>query len=235
MIKIIKNNLYKSKAAVIIQKQFEAQINLGCDTGLYGVEPSNAATKIVQEAWNSNELMLSGAFGTRPHQLMIAMFALSFFVAKRYERDGDAVNSDRLLLTCTNFIGVISDEILFNGRLYGFGVTDDVVRERAIALITPFVKATNSRPLANEISEATPLPHSTIDWDMWYFMYVEAAIKGSDEAGGRGLSINSDGLCLIDLMDHEPLKNAWTNKIDAVELGYQFGITFNISQFSENL
>jgi hypothetical protein len=80
-------------------------------------------------------------------------------------------------------------------------------------------------PLAGEIDEfMSESQYST--WEDWFQAFKLAAGKENPQLGP-----NEDGNSLIDFMEHEPLKRAYTDGVDPKSLARDFAAQFDITTF----
>lgn len=63
-------------------------------------------------------------------------------------------------------------------------------------------------------------------WDSWYAKFKQVASAGNQRLQLRGSDEN-----IIDLMDHQPLRNAYKLGLDADQLGEQFAKDFDVGAF----
>ena len=81
-----------------------------------------------------------------------------------------------------------------------------------------FVKSmTNISPELDELS---------LSWEQWYDMFKTESAKINPQ-----LAIDEEGLSLVDIMDDEPLKNAYRDQQNPLVIAREFAENFDISSF----
>ncbi|MDV5168828.1 hypothetical protein [Photobacterium rosenbergii] len=224
MFKAIKDNFKKAEAAVIVENLLQTHV----DTGVFQTSLSikDIANKMVQQAWEVKPDLLGGRFGTRPHKLSIASFTVAVAIVS--SGNSNSESSSDFQNVCLMMFGNIMDEIEVNGRLYNMSETDRVVIELAMNAVTPIMEAAHSSPDNHELDAILKhLDESTYTWDEWYRAFVSNACS----VEGSGLVQDENGLSLIDMMDHEPLKRAHRDGICPVRHGIAFAQQFDINKF----
>ena len=63
-------------------------------------------------------------------------------------------------------------------------------------------------------------------WEIWYAKFKTVATLGNPRLQLQGADEN-----IIDLMDHEPLKEAFNSAVDPTQLGEQFAADFDVGAF----
>jgi hypothetical protein len=63
-------------------------------------------------------------------------------------------------------------------------------------------------------------------WEVWYARFKAVATSGNSR-----LQLQNSNQNILDLMDHQPLKDAFHRGIDATELGVQFAADFDVGAF----
>ncbi|MFH0259157.1 hypothetical protein ACGRH2_01670 [Vibrio barjaei] len=240
MFKGIKNNMEKAKAASIIQNIFEVEIKNGFLIPHQLIfenvvqTPAQFANNVVEIGFSFKKDMLSGSFGKRPHKLVLAAFSLAFYVALRWQKLGADCEYDDSVIFSAKSLGMLFNELEVNEGLYELSKTDYTIIEMAAQLVKPFMEHIGNDSILDEIDAHTPQDNdedwASMTWELWYSMYTMGAVKGSDEAGGRGLVMNEEGMCLVDLLDHDPLKRAHRDGVNPAALGYQYGQQFDITK-----
>lgn len=130
----IKDNWKKSEAAAIIQSLLEnSQKNMG--TFGFSHDPAQAATSLVQNAWEAIPDVFSGKFGQRPHKLTTAAIALAYGVQHTTNED----NQSQFLIA----LGNILNQVEVNGSFYPFNSTDNYLLVRASEVFTNKANAPN--------------------------------------------------------------------------------------------
>ena len=113
MLSFFRNNLEKSKAAVVVQNLHETQVSLG------QCEPDpRMGNKLVGIVWDWKPDLFSGSFGQRPHKLSVAAMALAAGSTGTKLAEGTRV---ALLLS----LGTIIEQYAVNGNLYAFNGIDE--------------------------------------------------------------------------------------------------------------
>lgn len=221
MFKSIKDSYKKAEAAVVIENLLQMQI----DTGMFDTSVSikELANKMIQNAWDVKPELLGGRFGTRPHKLSVAAFTVSVAIVSSGNSNSDSASHFQDV--CFMMFGNIMNEIEVNGRLYNFSETDSVVIELAMNAVTPIMESINfDSPFLDGIINNFDEPKYT--WDEWYTIFVTNACS----VEGSGLVQDENGLSLIDMMDHEPLKRAYQDGISPVSHGVAFAQQFDIGK-----
>lgn len=223
----IKDNYKKSEAAVVIQNLLEEQK----ECGLFQQDPATTANEIITKAWDYKPDILSGKFGKRPHKLSTASFSLAFQISH-------IEISDERFPPFHLSLGNLLSEYERNGGLYPLTNIDHTLFETALKI---FIERNNefeekNKWLLDEIDELTSsssrtdnldegikyMPHQKYhSFEDWLQDYKEAAAEVND-----GLK-PTNGLYLIDLLEDDPLKRAYTDLVDPIILGKHFGKVFN--------
>ncbi|WP_345859665.1 hypothetical protein [Shewanella algae] len=221
MFKSIKDNFKKAEVAVILENLLKMQVDAGMfDTSL---SIKDLANKLVQQAWEVKPDLLGGRFGTRPHKLSIAAFTVAVAIVST--ENSSTERSSEFQDVCFVMLEKIMNEIEVNGRLYKMSETDNIVIEIAMNAVKPIVETSNTS--GHELdSLIKTLDESIYTWDEWYstFVFNACSVEGS------GLVQNENGSCLIDMMDHEPLKRAHRDGICPVRHGIAFAKQFDINK-----
>ncbi len=209
----IKNTYKKSEAAVVVQCLLEHQVH----TGLFNFDAAKLATKLVGLVWDYKPDVFNGNFGQRPHKITVAAFALGNGIELFDESD---INRNALILS----LGNILSEIETNGGLYPLNSLD---HELLAVSVSVFVKISNdiTETMTADIKKE-PLPLSEYpSWQDWFHTFKE-------EAGKENSQLKSiDNKCIIDFMEHEPLKRAYKDGVDPKSLARDFAAKFDISSF----
>ena len=87
-----------------------------------------------------------------------------------------------------------------------------------------FKKRTQSSASNNSHSSGEPPQGES--WEVWYARFKAVATSGNSRLQLQDSSQNS-----LDLMDHQPLKDAFRRGVDATELGVQFAADFDVGAF----
>jgi len=224
MFKGIKDNFKKAEAAVVVENLLQIQIESGFLDMTLSVK--DLANKMVQQAWDLKPDLLGGRFGTRPHKLSVAIFTVS--VAIISTGNSKSESSLELQNACLIMFSNLINELDVNGRLYKLTETDDVIVELAVKAVAPIMDEINSSP-ANQGFDSIrqQLDEAEYTWDEWYqaFVHNACSVEGSD------MVKDENGLSLIDMMDHEPLKRAHNDGICPVRHGITFAQQFDITKF----
>lgn len=203
----LKSNWKKSEAAVIIQNLLEIQQK----AGLFDRDPAKVANSLIANVWEAMPDVFDGKFGQRPHKISVAAIALATEV-----KTGIYNNYKSSLLIA---LGTLLDEVKTNGQLYPFNRVDDSLLISSSGI---FYDECN-----NDMAEiATDKPNGTVNfnyksYDEWYSVFKKATATVNN-----GLS-EVNGLHLVDLMDQEPLRRAFRDKVDPEYLGEEFGRNFD--------
>lgn len=134
MFKAIKDIYCKSKAAAILGNLFQEQVEAGlfpnCDTQELG-------RHCVDGGWKVKPDMLSGRFGTRPHDISVSTFSLATAIVDSHLNvNRDAVTVDQFIFAFTR----IANEAQINGNLYHLTETDRVVLDMAVGSVAVVVE-----------------------------------------------------------------------------------------------
>ncbi|WP_155399318.1 hypothetical protein [Vibrio campbellii] len=222
MFKGIKDNYKKAQAAVIVENLPQMQIDSGMFETTLPVE--DLANKMVQQAWDVKPDLLGGRFGTRPHKLSVAAFTVAIAIVSYGNASSE--RSSEFQDVCFLMFGNIMNEIEVNGRLYNLSETDNVVIELAMNEVTPIMESVSSNSPDIE-AIINHLDDAEYTWEEWYTAFVANACS----VEGSGLVQDENGLSLIDMMDHEPLRRAHRDGICPVRHGITFAQQFDINKF----
>lgn len=210
----IKSTFKKTEAAVVVQNLLEHQVK----TGLFDLNPAKLANRLIEMAWEAKPDVFNGKFGQRPHKITVAAAALANGIELSDEGDS---NRNALVLS----LGSLLSELEVNGQLYPLNSLDHKVLEYPLSVFEAVAEEFSETPDEREFDEPAS---STEDfsWEEWYQEFKEEAGRENSQ-----LEINDDGSCLIDFMEHEPLKRAYRDGIDPKALARDFAAQFDVSAF----
>lgn len=139
MFKAIKDNWRKARAATILGNLIQEQI----DAGLFPkVDAQQIAGNYVSKGWGIKPDMLSGKFGTRPHDISVAMFCLASVIVDLHLSIDDLEGSVGFhVITFARLV----QEIETNGALYGLTETDHVVINMASGSVAAVIEEANEQ------------------------------------------------------------------------------------------
>lgn len=124
MFKGIKNNYWKSEAAVVVKNLLDMQVNAGA----FHENPASSANDLVAAVWEKSPHVFDGRFGQRPHKVGIAAAALSNAVSLLGPYNP---NAQAFALCLVN----IPNEATANRNLYPFTALDNDIFSEAMAVI----------------------------------------------------------------------------------------------------
>jgi hypothetical protein len=210
----IKSNWEKSKAAVIVQNLLEHQASVG----FYDLNPAKHANELVGAVWDSKPDVFNGKLGQRPHKITVAASALAHGIDRIGFNDP---SSSALGLS----LGNILSELETNGRLYPLNSIDHQLLEEATATFMSLSEEVASSELVREMEPYVNGQEYT-SWDEWYLAFKQ-------EAGAQNpqLKTNKEGKSLVDFMEDEPLKRAFQDGKDPLELAREFADQFDVRTF----
>lgn len=207
------NSTYqKSKAAAVVQSLLEEQVR----AGMLSLQPAALANKLTELAWTSYPDVFDGKFGQRPNKITVVACALAKGVEVLNGRNTDKTAVALLL-------GKVLSELETNGSFYPLSSADHKLLEGPIQTFRKTVLQEFS--LGSEFDLDKIQPRYT-SWEAWYNAYKVAA--GRENAG---LMPTDEGISVIDLMEHEPLRRAFQDGKDPVALGTDFGKEFDFKTF----
>ena len=82
-----------------------------------------------------------------------------------------------------------------------------------------------AQPSLEPSSNTTKSPQ-TLSWEVWYAKFKTVATLGNPRLQLQGADEN-----IIDLMDHQPLIEAFNSAVDPTRLGEQFAADFDVGAF----
>lgn len=82
-----------------------------------------------------------------------------------------------------------------------------------------------AQPSVESSSNATKSPQ-ILSWEVWYAKFKTVATLGNPRLQLQGADEN-----IIDLMDHQPLIEAFNSAVDPARLGEQFAADFDVGAF----
>ena len=82
-----------------------------------------------------------------------------------------------------------------------------------------------AQPSVESSSNATKSPQ-TLSWEVWYAKFKTVATLGNPRLQLQGADEN-----IIDLMDHQPLIEAFNSAVDPARLGEKFATDFDVGAF----
>jgi hypothetical protein len=206
----------KSEAAVIVQNLLEYQARFG----FLDRDPAKFANELVSAVWDSKPDVFEGKFGQRPFKITVAASALANGIG--LFRDGDP-NRDAIVLS----LGSILSELETNGRLYPLNSLDGELIEASMATFAEIAKEFSESPIATEVDRITGSPEYAT-WEGWYRVFKVEAAKQNPQ-----LTVDEEGISLIDLMEDEPLKRAFHDGVDPKALSKEFAEQFDITSFGQ--
>ena len=86
-----------------------------------------------------------------------------------------------------------------------------------------------SAALAARLSGEAQVQPKGLSWEIWYAKFKTVATLGNPRLQLQGADEN-----IIDLMDHQPLREAFNSAIDPTQLGEQFASDFDVGAFLRN-
>ena len=214
----IKRKWKKTEAAVIVQNLLENQ----CKLGMFYLDPVRSANLLVSDAWETMPDVFDGKFGQRPNKLSIAAIALATGIKTSPKEDA---NVPGLIIA----LGNILSQVEVNGSFFPFNSIDTRLLASASEVFAEITKeyglsddSSNSKRQDTHKLKGSRSNFHYKDFDDWYLTYKEAAHKSNMSlTDGKGLS-------LLDIMDHDPLHLAYSDMIDPIALGSDFGKNFDI-------
>ena len=91
--------------------------------------------------------------------------------------------------------------------------------ERSVEPALPFDTLVDTGAVARK-------PQQQPSWAVWYAKFKVVATAGNPRLQLQGTDEN-----IIDLMDHQPLQDAYNSGVDANQLGEQFAKDFDVGAF----
>ncbi len=218
----VKSNWKKSEAATVVQNLLEHQAKYGFFTS----DPAKTATLLIAKVWDSKPDIFNGKFGQRPHKLSVAAIALSSAVDNLSPQNDDYSS---LVIALGNLL----QEWETNGTLYPLNSIDNELLKTSLQTFIEVSnnQGTDSEEMSKDISSVNNNREEGIvyqenfkytNFEDWMQIYKDSA------ASVNNALKPSDGLYLIDLMEEEPLRRAFDDKVDPKTLGVHFGENFDI-------
>jgi len=214
----IQYNRKKNEAAVLIQDLLE----ISQKKGMFNLAPYKVANLLVAKAWDSMPDVFEGKFGQSPHKLSIAAIALTNGIMASNEGE-----YQRGLFIA---LGRVLGQVALVHSLHPFNSIDDGLLTSATVL---FDKKTKDYGLDNN-APSTNINNNAIknrpginpdffykSFTDWYVVYRDAAAKANKAL------CDVNGVYLLDMMKHEPLYRAFSDKVDPESLGKEFGRNFD--------
>jgi hypothetical protein len=209
----ITNTYKKSEASLVVRDLLAHQVK----AGYCSFDPELVSRKLIEMVWKTKPDIFAGKFGQRPHKLAVAAFALALGA-----RLFDEGNPNRAALVIA--LGNLLSELEVNGRLYPLNSLDHVLLETAVAT---FKVATDNIPDA--LKDFVDGPRPTYDnFEAWYEVFKRVAGELNPQ-----LKTGTNGFSLVDVMEHEPLRNAFRASVDPEVLAREFASTFDIATFGQ--
>jgi len=106
-------------------------------------------------------------------------------------------------------------------KLYG----ESSVKAAVQPLVQPSVQPSAQPSVKFAIEPSTENFHG-LSWEIWYAEFKTVATLGNPRLQLQGADEN-----IIDLMDHQPLKEAFDRAVDPNQLGEQFAADFDVGAF----
>lgn len=219
----VKSTWKKSEAATVVQNLLEQQ----AQHGFFTSDPAKTATLLVAKVWDHKPDVFNGKFGQRPHKLSVAAIALSFAIDNLSPQYDDYA---ALIIALGNLL----QELETNGSLYPLNSIDNELLKGAIQT---FIEVSNSQEAESEEIPINPSATTSnrkhegvghldnfqyANFESWMQVYKDAAASVNKALEPE------DGLYLIDIMEDEPLRRAFKDKVDPKKLGINFGKNFDI-------
>lgn len=117
--------------------------------------------------------------------------------------------------------GIASVQKMIEGYNYSYEQVSKVLAQNKQIISREnylFVRSmTNISPELDELS---------LSWDEWYDMFKTESAKINPQ-----LAIDDKGLSIVDMMDDEPLKNAYRDQQNPLTIAREFAENFDISSF----
>jgi hypothetical protein len=227
----IKDTYKKSEASVVIQNLLKTQIDAGIFK-LQSLSADDLAAILVLQGWDVNPELLGGRFGTRPHKLLVAIFAVAVVIVASETGSSSRPKwtierSPEFQHACINIFGTLMNEIEKNGRIYNFNETDAAVLEISKKAASPILdKFFDEKGDDDWDDPSIKYTEDEYTWDEWYEAFVISACS----VNRTGLKRGENGSSLIDYLEHEPLKRAHRDGICPVDHGTYFAKQFDVSK-----
>lgn len=215
----MKSTFKKREAAVVVEKLLEHQVNIG----LFDLNPAKLANELVKTAWETKSNVFEGKFGQRPHKITVASSALANGIELFDKVDP---NRKALILSLGNLLRKLETNERF---FYPLNSLDHWVLEYPFSV---FEEVTREFPETLDEKEAGDLtvPIEHFSWEEWLQYFKEEAGRENSQ-----LEMDDKGICLIDYMEHEPLKRAYKNGVAPRTLGRDFAAQFDIATLDSQL
>lgn len=219
----IKSTWKQYEAVFVVRKLLEDQAKQGYFTS----NPSETAKFLINKIWDERPDIFNGKFGQRPHEMSVAAIALSYAIDNLSPNNDDYTP---LIIV----LGELIQEWKVNGEFYPLNSLDNKLLKSALQT---YIKVSNNQQeVSEEISTLDPGANTNCTneeiarqkafnyskFEDWLQVYKNAAAEVNDALKP------TDGLCLIDLMEDEPLRRAFDDKVDPKTLGIHFGKNFDI-------
>jgi len=208
----VRNNYRKSEAAVVVQNLLTVEF----ENNFIDADPAEKARELILAAWNKQPGVFEGKAGRRPHKLSVAAIAF----ANRIKDDMDGGDADPVWLLC---LGRILRETTENAARHAFSAVDEKLLLLSADIFAVAEDRIANSPLGHEIDEM--MKRQQENWDAWFEAYKLEAGRVNPV-----LRANDEGFSIIDVMEEEPLREAFHDREDPVRLGRSFGQSFDISK-----
>ena len=110
-------------------------------------------------------------------------------------------------------------------KLYGEPSVKAAIQPLAQSSVQPSAQPSAQPSVKFAIEPSTENFHG-LSWEIWYAEFKTVATLGNPRLQLQGADEN-----IIDLMDHQPLKEAFDRAVDPNQLGEQFAADFDVGAF----
>ncbi|MBZ6071845.1 hypothetical protein [Aeromonas schubertii] len=212
----IKSVFHKTAASALLKKVISSHDRRGLSLK---VDFAKLASDLIECTWREKPEIYDGAAGVRPHKITIVAMSLVYGIALYQEStDSEHIEKKDIFLLS---LGTVFTELAKNAHLYPLTALDHDMLAVAMKIYAKVTEEVLESPLGKEIDA-----FNYKDWDSWYRDFV----KKSSELNNQIL-IDEDGMSLIDLMDHEPLKKAYCDGVSPEDVARMFAPSFDIRTF----
>ena len=114
-------------------------------------------------------------------------------------------------------------------KLYGESSVKAAVKPLVQPLVQPLAQSSvqpSAQPSVKFAIEPSTENFHGLSWEIWYAEFKTVATLGNPRLQLQGADEN-----IIDLMDHQPLKEAFDRAVDPNQLGEQFAADFDVGAF----
>lgn len=209
--KVVKHKM----AAAVVMKDY---LNHEFIRGNLKTDPVNITQIMLDKTWKTMPDVFNGSFGQFPHKLAVVSLALTSHVNSAKKR-----NEDWLGVFCA--ARNVMDEVYTNKVFYNFSEVDELLIQKSIENLTEAAEKLSEGKLKREC-ETDNKSVGFNSWQEWIDIFKLRCSEINIQ-----LELDENNGSFVDYMDQTPLRQAYNEGIDPVEIADDFAPSFNLQDF----